>query len=154
MKYTTKNQNEFENLVAFHLNAFDKQVNKKSNLPDNVVVNIKGHQRISNMICFLSSKQDIAVSMAYLYLLWSGSFYDFHEFAMLFIKHLLDTLMNANIMEVSLVKSKNGDVAISTPITYYSWCLDSLEHLSLYEFTTIYKKITSIQQFLLKKPQF
>jgi hypothetical protein len=66
----------------------------------------------------------------------------------------LDTLMNANIMEVSLVKSKNGDVAISTPITYYSWCLDSLEHLSLYEFTTIYKKITSIQQFLLKKPQF
>jgi len=69
MKYTTKNQNEFENLVAFHLNAFDKRVSKKSNLHDNVVVNIKKDHRISNMICFLSSKQDIAVSMACLDLL-------------------------------------------------------------------------------------
>jgi hypothetical protein len=57
------------------------------------------------MICFLSSKQDITVPMACLYLLRGGSFYEFHEFAMLFIKHLLDILMNANIMEVSLVKS-------------------------------------------------
>jgi hypothetical protein len=69
---------------------------------------------------FLSSKQDIAILMACLYLLRGGSFYEFHEFAMLFIKHLLDILMNANIMELSLVKSKNGDVAIYTPTTYYS----------------------------------
>ncbi len=41
MKYITKNQNEFGNLVAFHLNAFDKWVNKKSNLHDDGVVNIK-----------------------------------------------------------------------------------------------------------------
>jgi hypothetical protein len=120
MNYTTKNQNEFENLVAFHLNAFDKQVSKKFNLHDNVVVNIKRDHRISNMICFLSSKQDIAVPMACLDLLRGGSFYEFHEFATLFIKHLLDVLMNVNIMELSFVKSKNGDVAIYTPTTYYS----------------------------------
>jgi len=41
MKYTTKNQNEFENLVTFHLNAFDKRISQKSNLHDNVVVNIE-----------------------------------------------------------------------------------------------------------------
>jgi hypothetical protein len=119
MKYTTKNQNEFENLVALHLNAFDKRISQEFNLLNDVVVNIKGHQRIYKMTCFLSSSQDIAVPMGCLYLLRSGFFYNFHEFAMLFIKHLLDTLMNANIMEVSFVKSKNGDVAIYTPTTNY-----------------------------------
>ncbi len=41
MKYITNNENEFENLVALHLNAFDKRVGQKSNLLDDVVVNIK-----------------------------------------------------------------------------------------------------------------
>jgi hypothetical protein len=41
MKYITNNENEFENLVALHLNAFDKWVGQKSNLLDDVVVNIK-----------------------------------------------------------------------------------------------------------------
>jgi hypothetical protein len=36
---------------------------------------------------------------------------------MLFIKHLIDILMNANIMEDSLAKLENGDVAIYTPTT-------------------------------------
>ncbi len=58
--------------------------------------------------------------MACLYLLGGGSFYKSHEFSMLFIKHFLDILMNANIMAVSLVKSMNGDVAIYTPTTKYS----------------------------------
>jgi len=42
MKYTTKNQNEFENLVAIHLSAFNKHISQKSNLPNNVNINIKG----------------------------------------------------------------------------------------------------------------
>jgi hypothetical protein len=66
--------------------------------------------------------------MACQYLLWGGPFYKFHEFAMLFIKHLLNTLMHANIIEASLVRLENGDVLIYTPITDYSCCLDSLEH--------------------------
>ncbi len=41
MKYITNNENEFENMVALHLNAFDKRVGQKSNLLDDVVVNIK-----------------------------------------------------------------------------------------------------------------
>jgi hypothetical protein len=43
MKYTTKNHNEVENLHAFHLSAFDKWFSEESNLPDDVIVNIKGH---------------------------------------------------------------------------------------------------------------
>jgi hypothetical protein len=103
-KYSTKNQNEFENLITFHLSAFDKRVGRECNLHDNVIVlNIKGHQRISSMICFLLSKQEITTPMT-LYLFRGGHFYMSHEFAMLFIKHLLNTLMNANIMEASFVK--------------------------------------------------
>jgi hypothetical protein len=117
MKYTTKNQNEFEKLATFHLNAFNKRVNQKSNLRENVDINIKGHQRISSMICFLSSKQTITTLMACLYLLQGGPFYESHKFVMLFIKHLLDTLMNANIVEVSLERSVNGDVVTYTPTT-------------------------------------
>jgi hypothetical protein len=114
MKYTTNNQNEFENLATLHLSAFNKWVNQKSNLLDNVDINMKGGQKISNMICFMSSKQKIIVLMACLYLLWSGPFYEFHEFVILFIKHLLYNLMNANIVEVSLVRSINGNLAIHT----------------------------------------
>ncbi len=71
---------------------------------------------------------------------------------MLFIKHLLDTLMNANIMEASFVRSVNGDVTIYTPTTNYSCHPNSLEHLSFYEFTSIYKKIASIKQLPFKEP--
>jgi hypothetical protein len=56
------------------------------------------------MISFLSFKQDIMVLMACLYLLQGGPFYESHEFAMLFFRHLLNTLMNANIVEASFVK--------------------------------------------------
>jgi hypothetical protein len=70
MKYTTNNQNEFENLATLHLSAFNKWVNQKSNLFDNVDMNMKGRQKISSMICF-----KIVVLM----------FYEFHEFVILFI---------------------------------------------------------------------
>ncbi len=102
MKYTTKNQNEFENLVALHLSAFHKWVSQESNLLDNVDFNIKGHQRISSMICSLSFKQEIVVPMACLYLLRGDPFYKFHEFVMLFIKHLLDSLMNVILWRLHL----------------------------------------------------
>ncbi len=55
-------------------------------------------------------------------------------------------------MEVSFVRSVNGDVVIYTPTTNYSCHLDSVEHLSFYEFTSTYKKIVSIKQFPFKKP--
>jgi len=97
------------------------------------------------MISSLFFKQDIVVLMACLYLLQGGPFYKSHEFAMLFFRHLLDTLMNASIVEASLVKSKNGDVIIYTPITNYSCDPNSLEHLFLYEFTSIYQKTNSIK---------
>jgi hypothetical protein len=84
------------------------------------------------MECCLSSKQNIVALMACLYLLWGSPFYEFHEFAMLFIMHLLNILMNANIVEVSLVRLENGDVVIYTPITYYSCCLDSLVPLRVH----------------------
>jgi hypothetical protein len=61
-----------------------------------------------------------------------------HGFAMLFIRHLLDTLMTTYIMEASLVISKNGDVAIYTPTMDYSCHPNSLEHLTFYEFTLAY----------------
>jgi hypothetical protein len=85
-------------------------------------------------------------------MLQGSPFYESHELAMLFIKHLLDTLMNADIMEASLIKLKNGNVAIYTPTMDYSYCPNSLEHFSLYEFTSTYKKFTSVDQLLLKKP--
>ncbi len=86
-KMYTQNQNEFENIVALHLTTFNKWVGWKSNLPNNVIVNIKGHQKILSMICSLFSKQEIVALMACLYLLWNGPFYESHEFAMLFIEH-------------------------------------------------------------------
>jgi len=152
MKYTTKNQNEFENLATLHLNAFDKQISQKSNLLDNVDINIKGHLRISSMVCSLSSKQKIVAPMTCLYLLQGGPFYEFHKFVMLFMKHLLNILMNANIVEVSIIRSINGDVVIYTPTTIYSCHLDSVEHLSFYEFTSTFKNIVSIKQLPFKKP--
>jgi hypothetical protein len=57
---------------------------------------------------------------------------------MLCIKHLLNTLMNANIIEASLVRLENGDVFIYTPITYYSCCLYSLEHCGMLVMCTKY----------------
>ncbi len=104
------------------------------------------------MVCSLSSKQKIAAPMTCLYLLQGGPFYESHKFVMLFIKHLLNTLMNANIVEVSLVRSVNGDVVIYTPTTNYSCHLDLVEHLSFYEFTSTYKKIVSIKQLPFKEP--
>jgi hypothetical protein len=56
MKYTTKNQNEFENLATFHLSAFDKWVSHEFNLPNDVAINIKGRKRILSMVCSLSSR--------------------------------------------------------------------------------------------------
>jgi hypothetical protein len=77
---------------------------RDSNLFNNVVVNINGWQRIWNMICFMSSKQEIVIMMAckYIYLHQGGPFYKSHEFSMLFIKHLLDILMNVNIVRINL----------------------------------------------------
>jgi hypothetical protein len=49
MKYTTKNQNEFENLVALHLSAFDKWVSRKSNLFDSVDINIKTNGLVKSL---------------------------------------------------------------------------------------------------------
>jgi hypothetical protein len=90
--------------------------------------------------------------MTCLYLFQGGPFYESHKFVMLFMKHLLNTLMNANIVEVSLVRSINGDVVIYTPTTTYSCHLDLVEHLSFYEFTSTYKKIVSIKQLPFKEP--
>ncbi len=86
-KIYNKNQNEFENIVALHLSAFNKWVGWESNLLNIVIVNIKGHQKILSMICFMCSKQEIVALMACLYLLRNGPFYESHEFAMLFIRH-------------------------------------------------------------------
>ncbi len=74
----------------------------------------------------------------------------FHEFSMLFIGHLLNIIMNATIVEASLVRSKNGDVVIYTPIIDYSNCPNSLEHVSFYEFTSTYTNNFSIKQFQFK----
>jgi len=60
--------------------------------------------------------------------------------------------MNVDIVEASFVKLINGDVAIYTLTIDYSCYLDSLEHLSLYEFTSLYKKINSIKQLPFKEP--
>jgi hypothetical protein len=90
--------------------------------------------------------------MACLYLLQGSPFYESRELAMLFIKHVLNTLMNAYIMEASLIRLKNGNVVIYTPTMDYSCCPNSLEHFFLYEFTSIYKTIASIEQLLFKKP--
>jgi hypothetical protein len=49
MKYTTKNQNEFENLGALHLSAFHKWVSWESNLLDNVDINIKTNGLIKSL---------------------------------------------------------------------------------------------------------
>jgi hypothetical protein len=68
--YKTYNQNqiEFENIVAFHFTAFNKWVGWKSNLPNNVIVNIKGHQKILSMICSLFySKRLWLWWLAYIY---------------------------------------------------------------------------------------
>jgi hypothetical protein len=88
-----QNQNEFENIVALHLSAFNKWVDLEFNFPNNVV-NIKRRQKILSMICFMSSNQEIVALMACLYLLWNGPFYESHEFAILFIRHFLNILMN------------------------------------------------------------
>jgi hypothetical protein len=79
-------------------------------------------------------KQDIAASMTCLYLLQGGPFYKSHEFSMLFIRHLLNILMNVDIVEASFVRSKNRYVVIYTPTTHYSNHPNSLEHVSFYEF--------------------
>jgi hypothetical protein len=131
MKYTTKNQNEFENLVALHINAFDKRVSQESNLLDDVVVNIKGHQRISNMICFLSLKQDIAVPMACLYLLRNGSFYKFHEFKhILFTSNLLWVAFNYWFAKLFAIQRESPLIQVHVCVTrghcstcFYSWTL-------------------------------
>jgi hypothetical protein len=103
----------------------------------------------------MSSKQEIVIMMAckYIYLHQGGPFHESHEFAMLFIKHLLDILMNANIVKNSFVKSKNEDVDIlHTHKKLNSCCPYSLEHLSLCEFISTYQKIPSIKQLLFKEP--
>jgi hypothetical protein len=69
---------------------------------------------------------------------------------MLFIKHLLDTLMNVDIVEASFIRSVHGDVTIYTPTIDYSCHPNSLGHLSFYEFTSIYKKVASIKQLPFK----
>ncbi len=51
-KIYNKNQNEFKNIVALHLSAFNKWVGWESNLFNIVIVNIKGHQKILSMIFF------------------------------------------------------------------------------------------------------
>ncbi len=79
--------------------------------------------------------------MACLYQLQGGPFYESHEFAMLFFKHFLDTLIIANIVEVSFVKSKNGDLVIYTPIIDYSCHPNPLEHLSLMSSPQFTKKM-------------
>jgi hypothetical protein len=59
---------------------------------------------------------------------------------MLFIGHVLDTLKNAKSIDASLVRLEDGNLAICSSTTYYVCRLDSLEQLSLYEFTATYKK--------------
>jgi len=81
-----------------------------------------------------------------------GPFCEFHEFSMFFIGHLLNILMNATTVEYSLVRLKNGDVVIYTPITDYSNRPNSLEHVSFYEFTSTYTNKFSIKQFQFKSP--
>jgi len=76
MKYTTKNQNEFKSIATLHLNAFNKHVHIESNLFNHIATNIKGCHRISNMVCFISSKQEIMTSMACTYLLQDGPLYE------------------------------------------------------------------------------
>jgi hypothetical protein len=106
------------------------------------------------MIYSLSSKYEFVALMACLYLLQGSLFYKFHELVMLFIKHLVNTLVNVDFMEASLVRLKNGDVAIYTPTMDYSCRSNSLEHLSLYEFTSTYKKLLPSNNFYSKSPTF
>lgn len=90
MKYIINNENESENLVALHLNAFNKHVGLKSNILDDVVVNIKdvkGYQ-VGYVYCPFISR--IFQLQWHVFHLFQGCpFYESHEFSMLFIIHLL-----------------------------------------------------------------
>jgi hypothetical protein len=119
-----------------------------SSVPTDLLAQIQRRQRISSMVFSLSSKQEIATPMACLYLLWSSPFSKSHGFAMLFIGHLLDTLKNTKAIDASFVQSENGNLAIYSSTTDWVCCRDLLEQLSLYEFTTTYKKVSSIDQLL------
>ncbi len=70
---------------------------------------------------------------------------------MLSIKHLLDILENAKNVEALLVRSKNINVVVCSPIIDYWGCLDTLEDPSLCELTLAYKKIAPIKQLQFKE---
>lgn len=70
---------------------------------------------------------------------------------MLSIKHLLDILENAKNVEALLVRSKNINVVVCSPIINYSGRLDSLEDPSLCEFILTYKKVAPIKELQFKE---
>jgi hypothetical protein len=73
---------------------------------------------------------------------------------MLSIKHLLDILENAKNVEALLVRSKNINVVVCSPIIDYSGHLDSLEDPSLCEFILTYKKLLPSKNSNLKRFTF
>jgi hypothetical protein len=79
------------------------------------------------MVCLLSFKLEIATLMLCLYLLQGSPFYDSHEFAMISISHLLDTLKNTESIDASIVRFKDGNLAICSSTTDYVCRLDTLE---------------------------
>jgi hypothetical protein len=161
LKYATKAQKVFENYVLLHINALKKaetleEKRNKAQRNDDTALHdsaIKGRRRIMSMVNSLTAPQEIAATMACLYLINQSPFYWSHDFVNLYFSQTLKIFLNEERIPVAAI-ARNSE---SDPnVRSYSSCINpqiidyinrksELHNYSYYDFMRTFKKRKSMK---------
>lgn len=89
IKYCFKNQNPVENQAALSLAAFAKAVSKTNALPPDTSAMERGYRILGSMLYTVTNGQEVAATMAALYILNERPFWFSHEFVHVNMKSML-----------------------------------------------------------------
>jgi len=101
-KYCFKNQNPVENHIALSLAAFSKAAKKADTLPPETTQMERGYRVLGSMLYSVMNGQEVASTMAALYILNETPFWFSHEFVYINLRSLLQKTYDS--VEISVLQ--------------------------------------------------
>ncbi|KAK1935190.1 ATP-dependent DNA helicase pfh1 [Phytophthora citrophthora] len=137
IKYCCKRQNPVENYAALSLAAFAKASKKTSVLPPETSALERGYRILGSMLYSVTNGQEVAATMAALYILHETPFWFSHDFVHVNLKNLLRNQLDSVEVTVSQERRGGGQPGASRIVP--DSALERLENVSFMDICERYE---------------
>ncbi|KAE9229345.1 hypothetical protein PF005_g3933 [Phytophthora fragariae] len=117
VKYCCRNQNPVENYAALSLAAFAKAAKKTNASPADTTAMERGYRIMGSMLYSVTNGQEVAATMAALYILRKSPFWFSHEFVHINLKNLVRKRLDSIEVTVSQEVSEHGGSGLARVVT-------------------------------------